>query len=586
MAALVWPIILLYFLVDFSCAIPPRAIEWSSKVYGPDGPWQAVSISIGTPGQNIDLYPGGFFNSVIYASSLCATVCDAQVAGLYDPSASSTQFSFPEVPTLTNSFSSGTGGVNASFIFDNLNVLSTGSDPPAVVSSFDMQVLTAGFNVLPNGVKYPLEIGNLAFGARDVNQTWQRAGQPDINGTMLPSGLFAAGLVPSNSYGLHIGSVALSIPASLYIGGYDQTRVLGQVTTQPYGLNFLPIDLLDIGIGVAVGDSPFDFSSRGGLLAKGNSTIGSALQVHVDSVPPYLYLPQSTCDALALNLPVTFSPDYNIYFWNTSDPLYEKIISSPSYLGFTFRLNNSISQNMTINVPFSLLNLTLTAPLVSEPTQYFPCSPVTDSSPYMLGKAFLQAAFVGVTWQTNDDGVWFLAQAPGPNTPTPSLGVVTTIAPADKFIVASENSWIDTWSHTWTPIGTNTINIPTAGTTTLASSTGVSSNTSVGHGISNGAIAGVAVGTISILVALGLGCYFTRMKIRSRVNGSSSMQRSGVGASSLSQGSELEDKWAADYGRWKTDGTTTKDAIELHNFYKRSRLSYPMARSGQFELEG
>lgn len=38
----------------------PRALAWSSKTYGPDSPWHAITVEIGSPAQNVDLYPGGF----------------------------------------------------------------------------------------------------------------------------------------------------------------------------------------------------------------------------------------------------------------------------------------------------------------------------------------------------------------------------------------------------------------------------------------------------------------------------------------------------------------------------------------------
>jgi hypothetical protein len=239
----------------------------------------------------------------------------------------------------------------------------------------------------------------------------------NFNASLISGYLYETGQIASNSYGLHIGSAALGIPGSAFVGGYDQSRVLGEVTAQSYALYSLPIDLLDIGIGVAEGASPFTYPSKSGLLAQGNSSIGVALPVLIEATIPYLYLPGSTCDAIASQLPVTFQADYGLYFWNTSDPQYMRIVTSPSYLSFTFRMNRSDSQNMTINVPFKLLNLTLEEPLAHTPIQYFPCRPMTNGASYTLGRAFLQAAFVGVNWQSDLNGLWFLAQAPGPNTP-------------------------------------------------------------------------------------------------------------------------------------------------------------------------
>src|SRR3954463_12109241 len=129
-------------------------------------------------------------------------------------------------------------------------------------------------------------------------------------------------------------------------------------------MHYFPIDLLDIGIGVAEGLSPFNFTSKKGLLTQGNSSIGVAMQVVVEPTAPYLYLTKSTCDAITQNLPVIYNSDLGLYFWDTTSSDYKTIITSPSYLSFTFRLNASISETTTIKVPFSLLNLTLTSPLV------------------------------------------------------------------------------------------------------------------------------------------------------------------------------------------------------------------------------
>ncbi|PVH68946.1 hypothetical protein DL98DRAFT_661939 [Cadophora sp. DSE1049] len=66
---------------------------------------------------------------------------------------------------------------------------------------------------------------------------------------------------------------------------------------------------------------------------------------------------------------------------------------------------------------------------------------------YALGRAFLQAVLVGANWQTavpgNGDGAWFLAQAPGPN--TPSQNPATTIELRDSSLIGSENDWMDSW---------------------------------------------------------------------------------------------------------------------------------------------
>jgi hypothetical protein len=111
---------------------------------------------------------------------------------------------------------------------------------------------------------------------------------------------------------MHIGSAAMGIPGSLNIGGFDQSRALGPVSSQAYTLDHLPIDLLDIGIGVAEGASPFNFTAQSGLSAEGNSSMGPATSVFVEAPVPYIYLPQSTCDAITQYLPLTFQEKYGV----------------------------------------------------------------------------------------------------------------------------------------------------------------------------------------------------------------------------------------------------------------------------------
>ncbi|EPS26326.1 hypothetical protein PDE_01262 [Penicillium oxalicum 114-2] len=157
---------------------------------------------------------------------------------------------------------------------------------------------------------------------------------PAVNGTSVPGAIYEQGEIPSYSFGMHIGSPSLHIPGSLYLGGYDQKRAIGEVSVQPIDNEVLPIVLLDIDVG--------------------------------------------------------------LYIWDTNNENYSKIITSPSYLALTFVKNGLNTEKLTIKIAFALLNLTLTAPLTEVETPYFPLMP-TDGKP-VLGRDFLQATFYGVHW--------------------------------------------------------------------------------------------------------------------------------------------------------------------------------------------
>ncbi|KKA16133.1 Aspartic protease, partial [Rasamsonia emersonii CBS 393.64] len=117
------------------------------------------------------------------------------------------------------------------------------------------------------------------LGAPRYNTSYtENDGRPPLNTTFINSYLYTNGggkAIPSYSYGLHIGSAALNIPGSLFLGGYDQSRALEPVSAQPYtsaepGGSFA-IELLDIEIGVATGGSPWNFTNKTGLLIQGDS---------------------------------------------------------------------------------------------------------------------------------------------------------------------------------------------------------------------------------------------------------------------------------------------------------------------------
>jgi hypothetical protein len=198
---------------------------------------------------------------------------------------------------------------------------------------------------------------------------------------------------PSNSFGQHIRSVNPSVSGSLFLAGYDQARVLGEISTQSDALK--GINIYAISTNVLNGASPRNLSAKfEGLLKSGNKNIGAAPPVHVLPHAPHLNLHQSTCRNIASLLPVTYSEALRLCIWNTEDPNYKIVISSASALGFTFRKGQLNTQNIIINVPFMLLNLALTKSSVDTPTPYFPCH-TQSYNHYSLG---LQAAFFGTSW--------------------------------------------------------------------------------------------------------------------------------------------------------------------------------------------
>ena len=507
----------LHLIVRIRAADAPVPLQLlpSTEIYGPDGPWQAVSVQVGSPGQKINLYPGGTYGSWIFTNEACDGMKKSPCGsgGLFNPSKSGTidESSIlwsADSPTTISDFTSNALDIqysNASYILDQLIIGTTSTSAGWSIANLSIIMVSNISVVYPNGIPYPLQLGELSLGAASANRTFSTdQGEPPVNASLVPGYLAEQNIISSSSFGLHIGSAALRLPLSLWFGGYDASRIVGPVLSRSFTAEMqFEIDLFDIGIGVDDGGSPFPYSSQSGFLASGNYSILDSISVAIYPATPYLNLPYSTCAAIAKELPVTYSSQYGLYFWNVQDPQCTKIVNSPTYLSFIFY------SNMTIKVLFKLLNLTLEAPLISEPTQYFPCQPPQSplASSYSLGRAFLQAAFVRVNWESGN-GKWFLAQAPGPD-----IGNVPNQMPiTSTTISATPDDWASTWKGELTPLL-----LPGA----ASSSPSISAHarpTEKSRHLAPGADAGIAIGaTCAFMIALiiDLICY-RRRKSQSR----------------------------------------------------------------------
>ena len=151
------------------------------------------------------------------------------------------------------------------------------------------------------------------------------------------------------------------------------------------------------------------------------------------------------------------------------------------------------ASNITIKVPFALLNLTLSAPIVSTQQQYFPCRPfyANDRSGYYeFGKAFLQATFIGMNWERNK---WFMAQAPGPGVVASN---VQPIGDGDISINSDPiGNFAGTWAMDWTAVSQSE-----SGTAGGSSKAGLSTGVKAGIGVGVTFVGFALIGTLIFLV--------------------------------------------------------------------------------------
>ncbi|KAI1204378.1 uncharacterized protein F4807DRAFT_472060 [Annulohypoxylon truncatum] len=472
----------------------PKAARWSNKTVGPDGPWNAIEVSMGS-GQQVTVYAGKMWESFFPGATYCGNVtadgqlCYAQEAGaIYNESMGTGHE--PSIlinggNSLTpNQVSNGTDGLRwADSLFLGTDTTQWANDK---VENLSLVLLSDTQYQYPNGNKCPIFAGCLSFGAAPdmVNQTFQvNAGTSAgaVNVSLLAGTLYEEKSIDSQTFGMHIGSAApQQVPGSLWFGGYDRNRAVNDMLAIPIAdpyLVFTDAPLVDISINVVKGGSPFPWSSKGGLLASGNSSIGDRFPLAIDPCFPYINLPKSTCDAIAAEIPVTYNEGLGLYLWNTDSPDYSRIVQSPSVLSFTFMDPNNNSRRVNISVPFMHLNLTLDEPIVDKPTSYLPCNAVSNGN-YALGRAFLQDAFFGANLKT---AFYFMSQAPGPNINGQSVAIMDDQC---RTLSTSDNNWETSWDGYWTPLPDNS---------TTSESTGHTSRTGVIAGSTVGGVAGLVI---------------------------------------------------------------------------------------------
>lgn len=300
---------------------------------------------------------------------------------------------------------------------------------------------------LPDGFDYTNPVGILGLGPQ------QRARE---NKWILDQ-LKSNGAIASNTFSLHMGSASLNQTGSLVLGGYEKNRALGPVGSFKMNSDagFPTMFLRDVFLGTEVGATAFDddiISIYQGLgddeqaieVSKAcGAPSGAALTIPSPSTP-YIYLPWGTCETAAKYLPVTWDDSLGLYLWDVQNPKYDHILSSSAYMAFV--LEDEYAANLTIKVPFQLLNLTLTPPLVETPTQYLPCRPTrTGWGIFQLGRAFLQSAFMFTNFETE---TMMMAQGPGPDM---GQSVLRSVQAKNRDIIETESidTWVDTWASTW-----------------------------------------------------------------------------------------------------------------------------------------
>ncbi|KAK3377150.1 hypothetical protein B0T24DRAFT_551245 [Lasiosphaeria ovina] len=462
---------------------------------GPDGPWQAAVIMLGSY-QRVSLlekWVGGLLVPMWPTGSIITQLLTTEGGGFYNKSANATRpwIEFGEDNEMVLSDYNARELSTGQGILDMVTMINARAEQPGYANINATIYAMNTSRILmrdPLNTTYTPEVGNLALG---------RPADVDVQnitfvGTSIIEQMKSRGVVKTNSFGLHLGSAPLNQKGSLLLGGYDESRVVGTVAAFEMQLGVPFIFLLDVFLGVETGAKHFttplvDASSsiwQGDAVDDASEHFGGkkgSVLILPNPAVPGLHLPDPTCANAAKYLPVHFDEATGYWLWDTTDPRYAPLISSGAYMSFVF--SDMDARNVTIKIPMTLLNLTLDQPIVQTPTPYFPCHDVDRNNGYWeLGRAFLQGSFFGINYEQN---LTFLAQAPGPTT---GQSLVHTIQVEDRTLKSQPDSaFLESWRASW----------PSAEAV-------VADQDDSKKPLSGGAIAGIVVGAVAGLSAVAI----------------------------------------------------------------------------------
>lgn len=343
---------------------------------GDDGPWSTFRVGVGNPTQQMRLLPGaGQSTSTFVFPEACARMtlrngenCDDKRGGLYMRNESQTweQYGNYELNTYLE-MNVGLAGAGL-YGYDTLDLGWTGDGAPSLKNQSIVGVVTPNFT-----------LGLLALSARPVNFTNYNNPIPSLLQNLRNS----SSPIPSLSWSYTAGAFnrAPKIFGSLVLGGYDSARFKPNNLTFPFGADVssdLQVQILSI-------------TTNDG----GRNLLSSTIVSYISTLIPDIWLPQSACDEFMRIFGLNYSNTTGSYLIS-EDSHKANLASNPVV---TFSIGPTASgPSTTIEMPYWNFYLAIKPQPSGTPTDSgafrFPLMRATSESQYILGRAFLQSAYL------------------------------------------------------------------------------------------------------------------------------------------------------------------------------------------------
>ncbi|TQV96080.1 hypothetical protein V2A60_003475 [Cordyceps javanica] len=392
---------------------------------GIDGNWSTAQFLLGTQSDLVNLIPSTSLSELwTVGPGGCQNKeqhCMTARGGIYTPGDSKRWTSWGQYFLGLEYL--GYGG-NGAYGVDNINAWSSFTNIAFGMSN----VLIAAYNTTDyfNGL-FGLGISQGRF-------------KGNIGESALTQAVKTFGWIPSYSYGYTAGANYKNMPGSLTLGGYDAARLVDHDTlfTITQSDNSPRVSVRSIN--VYNGQKPNGWASSTNTL----STFNDTFMALIDSTTPYLWLPESLCESFASALNLTYNDTYKLY--TLTNGQYQDYSSSDAY-SFTFSLasiDNNDNFGLPLNAP-GVVNITLPIkafvgslqyPFAKEAIKYgqpavpyFMLRKATGGSNTIIGRSFLQEAYIRTKY---DSGVFSLHQAAFPPDPDTNLKLMPIKQPSNS----------------------------------------------------------------------------------------------------------------------------------------------------------
>ena len=116
----------------------------------------------------------------------------------------------------------------------------------------------------------------------------------------------------------------------------------------------------------------------------------------VDSTVPYIWLPQSACEAFEDAFDISWDPIKNLYL--VKSDAHDNLVKTNPTLTFSLATGG---KSVNITFPYAAFDLNASYPLVKNESRYFPLQRAPDDRSYTLGRTFLQEAYIITNFETS-----------------------------------------------------------------------------------------------------------------------------------------------------------------------------------------